>query len=379
MLVHLHSLSSLLVPGARPLRFPRQLASVDLHVEFRACIEDEKDEENTETDEEPQLRCQSAFLVVLRGLSAACDSLTQVKLTVATWTQAIWMESAEWDVTPLLQLKHLRRLTLKGWPHLHYGAKQIAVIKQIATLQSLELLLPYENNEFRGNGNVFALPWLAALCEPPHRLQQLEELDLSKAYLSRGQMLQLQQLPALTTLEPTFLSILALPTLASFPHLLRLSLALDSIFDARHGGLADHDVPEDMFDARGFPRASLFLPHLRCTQLHKLALRLCVFNEEEALALCQLLPQLTHLTLTNVGWPSLEPLRHLTQLTALSMRLACHTSLNFKLAHLQELKSLQKLTLLGLHPPLDGATVAALQPPYALMPALTSLNFYPHY
>ena len=345
MLIQLQDLFSIASSHASRICFPPQLQSVHLCVAF--CLSDDDDEDEAD----------QAFQAVLDSLSA-CNSLTEVKLTAIT-------ESIPWDLTPLLEFKQLRRLAIKGWPETHYGVLQMAVVKRIATLQSLELL-PYDGYE---DEDIFVPPsWLAALCQPPHQLQQLEDLNLSRVWLFQTD--QLQHLPALTTLEPAFLSISALAGLASFPHLRRLRLALEASLDGDLGEL----VAEDMLDDRGYARASLFLPHLRCTGLQKLEVRECVFSKEEALALCRLLPQLTELSLADVDWPSLEPLCHLTQLTSLSLDVARLAPLGLSIQHLQPLQQLQSLTLEQIYPPLDAATVAALQPPSALMPSLTSFN-----
>ena len=336
MLIHFEHVSLRVQSEPVRIHFPLHLQSVDLHFGFW------------------KYTAQPAVQTVLQSLGA-CNSLTEIKLTAMT--------EAPWNLAPLLQLKQLRRLTLKGWPDMQYGEEQIEVIKKISTLRSLKLLLPYAGYSFSG---AFGSPWLAFLCEPPHQLQQLEELDLSRTHIRVPQIQLLQQLPALTAFEPTCVSIAALPGLAAFTQLHRLALVPDGNLEEL--GAA---VPEDMFGERGHLRAAFLLPHLHCHNLHALILREFVFSNKEALTLCQLLPQLTALGLHHCLWPSLEPLRHLTHLTALTM---WHTSLDFKLAHLQTLKSIRVLSL-DIQPPLDAATVDALKPPSANMPSLTEFEY----
>jgi hypothetical protein len=65
-----------------------------------------------------------------------------------------------------------------------------------------------------------------------------------------------------------------------------------------------------------------------------------------------------------VGWPSLHPLRHLKQLEDLILHAARDTPpFAFSLDHLVALVSLRTLKLESLHPSLDEAMVASLQPP----------------
>ena len=137
----------------------------------------------------------------------------------------------------------------------------------------------------------------------------------------------------------------------------------------------DEELPEDAVDDQGFTRASLFLPHFTCAGLLSLHLGYCVFDDAEAGALCQFVPQLTELHLWHVGWPSFHPLRHLKKLAKLCLRPAEHTHFSLSMAHLQSLTSLRSLALDKMRPPFKAATVAALQPPSVLMQNLTAFKY----
>ena len=280
-----------------------------------------------------------------------CASLTDVALYAD--------EPTPWDLTPLLQLKQLRKLKLKGRPDAQFDEHAIAVVKQMASLESLAV-----GDQLQLLDNA----WLIRLCQPPHRLQRLQEIDLSSLCLGDADMQALRHLPTLTTLEPFAMHASDMATLAHFPSLRRLRIMADRLF-----------FEDNVFFDGGRLRAFAFLPHLTCTRLQVLTFEFCDFTEEEAEMLCQLLPQLTELTLSDVGWPSLEPLRHLKQLAKLSLTLDRRTTdiLTLTLPQLQALKSLQELTLQRIHPPLDAATVAQLQPPSLLMPSLKSFNYTP--
>ena len=323
-----------------PLAFPKQLQSVDLvfYLTSKAAGVDD-------------------YRPVMQALGA-CASLTDVALFDD--------ELIAWDLTPLLELKQLRKLKLRGRPDFQFGSHAIAVVKQMASLESLQLH-PLTNHPLE-----FDAAWLLRLCRPPHQLQRLQELDLSKVSLEDAGLQALRHLPALTALEPFAMRASAMASLVHFPGLHRLRL-----LPRRFGGGGEEDLGQAFFDHQGFARASTFLPHLRCIRLQVLTLCECVFTIAEAETLCTTLPQLTDLTFENVGWPSLEPLHHLTRLTELSLALTRRTPVAFELAHLQAIKSLRTLTLKDMHPPLNVATVTALTPPSLLMPALTSFEYIP--
>ena len=333
------SLSSHAQASNESFIFPTQLQSVDLEFFQSAWV--------TSID----------YRLVLQALSA-CPSLTDVTLASR--------QSVSWDLTPLLQLQRLRHLKLCYNHPFQFDKPTIAVMKQLASLESLTI-----GGQLQLDDNA----WLTRLCQPPHRLQQLQKIDLSQVCLEDAQMQALRHLPALTTLEPDMIRCSCLPYLAHFPALRRLHIWSD------RWGIAnqlENGEPE-FFDARGFTRASFFLPHLTCTQLQVLTLRSCVFTDAEAEALCQLLLQLMELTLDDVDWPSFHPLRHLTKLTALEAYESRDgdAPLDFTLEQLQALRSLRTLHLGQLQPALDDATLTALHPPSLLMPSLTFLKYEP--
>ena len=312
--------------------FPPHLTCVDLHLAG-------------DGDGDSQLAASRRVLEAL----APCASLTAVKL--GAWR-------CRWDLSPLLQMRQMRRLALMGSYTLHFGDQEMPAIKQLDSLHHL-VLTPAEDW-------VGARDWLFRLCRPPHRLQQLQSVDLSELRAAAEDLEAMQTLPGLTELHPASIDADAVPSLAHFSHLADLGLSFIPGFAAAEDQghrLVQRDFP---------PRATLLLGHLVCgASLLTLGIDQCVFSEEEAETLCELimLPHLRNLTMSNIVWPSLHPLRQLTQLTALDFRLAAHTTLDFSIEHLQPLQSLRSL-LRMLSPPLHEATVAALHPPSALLPKL---------
>ena len=166
-----------------------------------------------------------------------------------------------------------------------------------------------------------------------------------------------------------------LPSLSHFKHLRARELAFELELELE-AQLID-EANEHHFDELHFPRASLFLPHLCCgASLISLRIDFCVFSALEAEELCQLLPHLRELSMLEVGWPSLHPLRHLTQLSDLVLHIAQHSSFSFATEHLLALASLVTLKLEPTHADsIDAATVAALQPPSALLPKLVRFEY----
>jgi hypothetical protein len=251
---------------------------------------------------------------------------------------------------------------------------QLASIKQLSSLRRLTLResgkLDPEEDDHDGTG------WLRWLCLPPHRLDLLEELDLSEHCLKLKHMQLLQRLPALTALEPVGICDPALPLLSAFSSRLQ-QLGLRFIF------LGGEEIGPELVDLRTeFARGPLLLTHLTpCAALTDLALSRCVFTEDDATTLCQALVRLRSLVLQDVSWPSFEPLRHLPLLESFSLQwaVAYPLALQIEAAHFRPLQQLRHLSLSDLPPLPDAAqsVIDALRPPSALLPALAELVYLP--
>ena len=94
------------------------------------------------------------------------------------------------SLDPLLQLSQLDSLTFR----VRMGGLSIAQLGIIKQIDSLTELHTPEMD--------WSVEQLAALCRPPHRLQQLEEFDLGRTVIDAAQMAELVHLPALTELSP---------------------------------------------------------------------------------------------------------------------------------------------------------------------------------
>ena len=288
---------------------------------------------------------------------------------------------ASWFLDSLLEVNSLQALRIDiyrariGSPR--FTPAQIGVVKQLVRLR--RLTLRDCSNTWRLAGTPAMTDWLRWLCSLPHRLQHLEEVAVDSHCLRAEHMQMLQRLPALVALEPRSMfapAMRLLPTLAS--QLRRLRLYLD-------GGDIEGIGPDETSFAAGLRRAPFFLPHLTpLIQLTHLTLGSCIFSEEEATELCLALPQLRELQLTDVEWPSLEPLRHLPLLESFSLQQFCmvHSPppLQLDAAHVVPLTRLRRLTLFRVfdrYEPLNGATSAllsALHPPSALLPELAEFS-----
>jgi len=115
-----------------------------------------------------ELRC------VLRALRP-CHSLTELSLTLR--------DSSDLVLDGLLELSSLQALTINierdgdlCWHLGLFTEAQIGVVKQLASLRRLTLI-ECEDLDPDEEGTL-ATRWLRWLCALPHRLQQLQELDL---------------------------------------------------------------------------------------------------------------------------------------------------------------------------------------------------------
>jgi hypothetical protein len=164
--------------------------------------------------------------------------------------------------------------------------------------------------------------------------------------------------------------ISAVPALAQFKQLTQLRLEFDAETNLDPLPLpGEHPVGVNEED--GFVSASMFLPHLQCSSLTQLSIKDAVFTLEETEQLCQQLPRLTQLKLSNVEWLSLSALRLLAQ-TLVSFELTPVELSEFVFSSdaLTQLHKLQVLRLLHLDPPMDDTSRAQLTVPSVLLPSL---------
>ena len=267
---------------------------------------------------------------VLVGLASSLPTLTdlalvEVPLDASTCGFGHGQHSLA-DLRPLQRLTQLKRLQLGS--SFRIKEKHIKHIAQMHTLQYLDL--------DDGRWSEERLQWL---CEPPHRLQQLEEIALGFTMLSPAHLIALTQLPALTALRPACFDLAALPllTLDRFPHLHTLTLWFQEASNA-----------------------SLLLPPLQSigAQLTDLRLVSCdVTSEDQSSELFSLLPLLQSLTLSSVSLPSLLSLRSLLHLRSLSLE-RCDLLQGEHLLELQHAPSLRKLVV-ELHPDHSAQTARA--------------------
>ena len=353
--------------GCAAFRFPSLLESADLFFEHDNPLSSANSIGHGSSGS-AELCC------VLRALRP-CHSLTELSITLCV------PNSSELELSSLLEVVNLQILTIDvqragafGVGSRVFTEDQIGVIKQLAALRRLTLL---ECCPTWLVGDPLMTDWPRWLCSAPHRLQRLQELDLSWHILQLEHMELLQRLPALTALEPAAMHESSLPLLPAFANRLR-RLRLRVVVVAVQGfgpELFDFDI--------GHPRASFFLPHLTpCSRLTQLTLSKCVFNDDEASTLCLALPELRELALCDVVWPSFRSLRHLSQLESLKMErhyFESQRSLLLEAAHVTPLTRLRYLSLIRvLMQPLTGATSAllsALHPPSAVLPALSEFVY----
>jgi hypothetical protein len=190
------------------------------------------------------------------------------------------------SVEPLLHLPRLTELCLD----VELSPAQLDVIKRMGSLRKLNI-----------NQGRWLVKGLRALCTPPHRLQQLQELDLSDTEVGVGHMTELIQLPGLTMLKPTLLAPSAIPLLPRLErlHTIRLDPAL--LRDAVH-------LPQLCYALR------------QCTSLTTVVVEL--YAAQDAHRLPELLAAVAGLRVLQIeqsALPSLHFLRHAPQLEELHL------------------------------------------------------------
>jgi hypothetical protein len=253
------------------------------------------------------------------------------------------------SLRPLLRLQQLTRFTLRGMYEL--APEECSVLKQMSSLRFLSL-----------NRGGWEDGQLEALCEEPHQLQRLEELNLGNSILRAEDMVLLQRLPGLTALEPDSMSPSCLPFLSSssFPALRRLSI----IDDAMEPEWGAEDIPP------------LLAALSRCPVLTDLYMAgLAHLSSADTATIARALPQLRKLELSGMdGLRSLRFLPLLPQLEELSLMFG-----DLEAKDLRAVLRLPRLRRLQLHDcmGLDSLTRALLTPPSRLLPTLTDFDYLP--
>ena len=188
--------------------------------------------------------------------------------------------SAPLLLEPLLQLPQLTELT---WNIGDLTLPQLAVVKQIESLRYLS-----------SNYGHFSAEQLSFLSEPPHRLAQLEVLNLFQTDVSAAHMAALTRLPGIIRIKHTqSMHLDAFPMLPRLPRLQRLVLNLP-VFANCSG--ADRDMLDSSLRA--------------CPQLTEVATEDGECSEAVGERLLRALPHLRKLSIVEASIPSLHFLRH---------------------------------------------------------------------
>lgn len=245
------------------------------------------------------------------------------------------------DLVPLMRLANLTRFTIQ---YLDVPPQQ---------LQQLAMLCYLSARDNRWNHQQ-----LQALCTDPTALVHLQELNLRSSRVNKTSMEALARLPTLTTLQPLYMGLDALPLLSHFPLLVSLRLGFDL-------------YPQEAL-------LSLLLPSLRaCAQLTDLEMVVFTADAADLIDLASALPLLRTLVLSDMGWTpgnelnfsGLQSLRHLESLTIER----CQNLRVAHLLHLRPIATLRNLTARVVYADMLER-MEVLDSPSALLPQLTTLN-----
>jgi hypothetical protein len=256
-------------------------------------------------------------------------------------------QTATLSLEPLLQLPRLTHLT---WIIGDLTVPQLEMIKQIATLQSIDPGL-----------RSWSAAQLSALCRPSHRLQQLQEVNLWQTAVDATAMTHLACLPGLTRLTPFVLLPDAYAHLPRFPQLQRLLVPLKHVASAQQ---VAHNNP-------------LVSALSGCSALIDLTLNRGECSESFCGQLMQAVPRLRALSFNFCSPPSLSFLRHSPHLVDLRFEHCEDLRLSHVVAIGAFAPQLESLTFEfcdGLQ--LDGAEVQLLTPPGSLgLPHLREFDY----
>ena len=237
----------------------------------------------------PKARTAALWQLLLDALPAM-KGLEQLSLTPAVDIEP--SHSAEMSLEPLLQLPRLTHLERDLG---RLTVSQLRIIQQISTLQSFSLGVAR-----------WSAAQLSALCRPPHRLQQLQEVDLRWTDINEAAMAELICLPALTTLQPDSLAPSAIAFLPRLPRLQRLRLCLGSIAYAA---------------SREAEKSALVSALSACEALTHLTLAYgeCTESFGDQLISMEAVPRLRSLVIYSCSLPSLRFLAHAPNLKKLCL------------------------------------------------------------
>jgi hypothetical protein len=170
---------------------------------------------------------------------------------------------------------------------------QLLTTKQIATLRSFDP---------RVGG--WTADLLSSFCRPPHRLQQLQEVEMGETTLDAAVMVELVHLPSLTSLSLYWFTSGAFAFLPHFPRLQRLGVSLGR---------------DDGSDPQSVDIALLASALSACTYLTDLRLMSGECSESTGSQLLQAVPRLRTLAFEFCSLPSLRFLLHTPNLKELSL------------------------------------------------------------
>ena len=258
--------------------------------------------------------------------------------------------SAPLSLEPLLQLPKLARLS---WYIGDLTFQQLDVIKQIETLRSVS------NQHGR-----WSTEQLAFLSQRPHRLDQLEEVDLCETGIRSAHMAALAQLPGITSILNRA-QTMPLDAFASLPRLSRLQYFALHLPQLANSSDADWEILDSSLRA--------------CPALTEISIDDDECSEATGERLLRALPHLRHLSFSEVTLPSLRFLRHAPPSLTELMFFGCS---DLRVGHILALGTLlpqlESLVLRdhGDYGMLDELEQQALTPPGAVgLPNLRSFDY----
>jgi hypothetical protein len=287
----------------------------------------------------------------LLGLQQLVNALPISATGLQSLTLSPRDKHADIDLTPLLQLPHLTRLSLNARRPLLQS--HLDVVKQFCSLTELDA--------YDGHWSVWDLRVL--LLGGSHQLQRLQKINMQSVALGVGVVHTLLTLPNLTELEPESIDPACFSLLRSFGNLRRLSI---SPGPAR---MDDAAIADLLSSLRSMP--------------HLFKLRLVPHRDDWNTAKWRHLidgldaaaPQLRELTFINCELPSLARLNAGAQLRVLHLhgcdfKGARATVSRAFLQWLQSMRHLEHLCVLGSSVSLTDAQFMQLTPPSSLIPSL---------
>jgi hypothetical protein len=234
-------------------------------------------------------------LQLLLDILPRSSRLIDVTLRLPSQGNDVAKVCSQLDLSPLLQLAHLTRFdwsalfndikfdgAAAGHP---MSAAQLGIVKQIPSLRSLHC-----------NDGEWIEEEIQLAFQLPHRLQQLQYVDLSNTELNAAMLSCLVSLPALSELRPLRLLPEAYPLLARFPQLrsLYLSMQYPEPTAVELSSLCEVCTWLQDFslnDVRSVPLISAFLTELRGGAMHPECIYLTAalsMPPEDAVTLLQL-------------------------------------------------------------------------------------------